>query len=94
MDEQVPQKPQTPKEVEQVVYELFVLRRMLGQLPGKTGEILLHQYDKVVLAFNERDRVFRERTMSLVEDAILEVKFQEFDLEATRRERDELRDQS
>lgn len=94
MDDQTPPKPHLPKEVEKLTYEFFVLRRMLEQLPGKAGELLLGQYNKVVLAFDERDRVFKERITNLVDDAILEVKFQEFDLEATRRERDELRDQS
>jgi hypothetical protein len=94
MESPSPQKLPVPKEVEQLTYELFVLRRMLQQLPGKTGELMLIQYDKVIAAMNERDRVFREKVTGLVDDAILEVKLQEFDLEATRRERDELRDQS
>lgn len=92
MDNPSPPNP-VPKEVENLTYELFLLRRMIQQLPGKTGELILAQYDKVVAAVTERDRIFREKTVSLVEDAILEVKLQQFDLEVTRRERDELKDQ-
>ncbi len=84
---------QTPKEVENLTYELFILRRMLQQLPGKTGELILQQYDKVIGAINERDRAFHDKVSVLVDDAILEVKLQQFDLEVTRRERDEFKDQ-
>ncbi len=91
MENQKPTK--IPKEVEQLNYEFFILRRMIQQLPGKTGELILTQYDKVVAAISERDRVFRDKISCLVDDAILEIKFQEFDLEATRRERDQLKDQ-
>lgn len=84
--------PLLPPEVEALTYEFFVLRRMIQQLPGKTGELLNRQFDKVLVALNERDVKFRQKVAGLVEDAILEVKLQEFDLEATRRERDELKD--
>lgn len=81
-----------PPEVEELTYQFFVLRRMIQQLPGKTGELLNQQFDKVLVALNNRDVLFRQKVTGLVEDAILEVKLQEFDLEATRRERDRLKE--
>lgn len=79
-----------PPEVEELIYQFFVLRRMIEQLPGRTGELLLQQFEKVLHALSERDRIFRNKVSTLTEDAILAVKIQEFDLEATKRERDDL----
>lgn len=84
---------ETPKEVEALTYEIFVLRRMLEQLPPPVGSIMLKQLDKVIHTIKDRDNALKTIVSSLVDDAILEIKMQEFDLEVTRKERDQFKDQ-
>lgn len=83
-----------PPEVDNVGYELFILKRMLEQLPGKSGQLLQEQFSKVVSALQCRDQFLRSQISDTIDDTILQIKLQEFDLEVTRKERDELRDNS
>lgn len=82
---------QNPQEVEELVYEIFVLRRMIEQLPPPLWKLFSTQLIKIIDALNKRDRTFKDKILTHVEDAILEIKAQEFDLQVTRKERDELK---
>lgn len=78
-------------EADDPVYEFLVLRKMLQQLPGRTGQLLLEQFDKAITTLGTYNATYFGRMQSLLEDAIVDIKYQQFDLEATRRERDELK---
>jgi hypothetical protein len=71
-------------------YQLAVLRQMIGCLSGHPRTLLLEQLDKVIEALTSRNHALTEAIHTQVDDVILEVKALEFDLEATRRERDSL----
>ncbi len=73
-------------------YELIVLRKMLDQLPGRTGELINAQVIKVLDEIRSRYTASHNRLIAAVDDTILHVKLQEFDLEATKNERDKLQD--
>lgn len=81
-----------PPEVEAVEHELFTFRRMTEQLPERVRTLFLTQLEKVVEAFVARDERFKAVIKENVDDAIFHLKLQEFDLEATRRERDDYKD--
>jgi hypothetical protein len=89
MSQQTPiVKPTTP--IDEVPREILDLAEAINQLPaeqlGKIGPIL----GRVVESTKRRRRI-----LSLVQDALgqlrLDMKYLAFDLEATRRERDEFR---
>lgn len=73
---------------EAVNYELLILSRMIDQLPPKVGELIHAQTTKVMDAVTARFQEFSNALRPQVEDTLLLVKMLEFDLEATKRERD------
>lgn len=82
--------PRSPSpEVEELSYNILILQRMIKQLPGRAGELLLTQLTKVLTCLNARDQAFLQLINTKLDDTILSIKVMEFDLEATRRERDQ-----
>lgn len=73
---------------QQLLREIVVLQAMIRQLPNEVGQLFSDQLEKIVAALNTRDRTLRDLISTLTDDAILEIKFQEFDLDVTRKERD------
>jgi hypothetical protein len=79
-------------ETEPLPRELIDLAREISQLPAKHQERLEPVYSRVVDAVKRRRRI-----LSLVQEALaqlrLDIKYLMFDLDMTRRERDELREE-
>ena len=78
----------TPSHVQDLPSDLKQLVAAIGELPAKHSEELQPLLDRVVESTSRRRRI-----LSLVQDALgqlrLDMKYLMFDLEATRRERDE-----
>ncbi len=72
--------------------ELSKLKLMLKQLPESLGSLLLSQFDTALAALVARDKALCAFIHEHVEDAVLDVKYLEFDLNATREERNALQD--
>jgi len=80
----------TDQEVEQIRYELDVLSRMVEQLPPNVCVLFMRQLSKLIDAFVARDIKFSKIIADNVDDTALQLKLMEFDLEATKKERDNL----
>ncbi|MBN1910977.1 MAG: transcriptional regulator [Pirellulales bacterium] len=84
--------PTTPPKTEELSKELIDLIAAIGQLPSEYRADLEPSLAKVVDGSRRRRRI-----LQLVQDALsqlrLDMKYLMFDLEATRRERDEYRRQ-
>lgn len=84
--------PRLPADDDEMPQELLDLGRQLTALSGPRQSELLHSYQRVVDSIRRRRRI-----LSLVQEALsqlrLDIKYLMFDLEATRAERDELREQ-
>lgn len=80
------------QEGEQLPRELIELARRIADLPPEHQPDLESAYNRVVDSVRRRRRI-----LSLVQEALaqlrLDIKYLMFDLEVTRRERDELRQQ-
>jgi hypothetical protein len=74
-------------EVELINHELHTLRQMIEQLPAGVCLLLLNQLGKLIDAFVIRDKKFTTLLQTNIDDAILAIKLQEFDLDMTRREK-------
>lgn len=74
----------------EVQYELLVLGRMIQQLPEPINTLLSTQVLKIVGAYARHAALFKETIDAHIGDVILAIKLQEFDLDATRREKAEL----
>lgn len=86
-------------ETKTVDYHLTVLRMMVNQLPTDISGLLNDQIDKVCQAIVTELSASRETWLNLRESLSKElteigtsVKYMQFDLEATRRERDAYKD--
>lgn len=77
-------------EADVIAHELYTMRKMVEQLPHGVGTLLLNQLDRIVDAYIARDKSLVAKLSVSIDDAMLAVKLQEFDLECTRRERAEL----
>jgi hypothetical protein len=73
-------------------YQIFILRKMISQLPNDVTEHLDEQVDTVVEAIKARFDIVRKSIKDNLDDATLAVKMLEFDLQATKQERDALQD--
>lgn len=72
-------------------YQFFIMRRMLEQLPKPTSTHLLDQLGKIEAAASAKDSILTDLIRPALDDLRLSLKALQFDLEATRQERDELR---
>lgn len=81
-----------PADEDDIPPELEELGRQVAALTGPRRQELIGAYDKVVESIRRRRRI-----LALVQEALsqlrLDIKYLMFDLEATRAERDELRQQ-
>jgi len=69
-----------------LVYQIYVLRRMVQQLPSTLAEQLCNQIDKIILAINKRNQIILELIKDDLDDVRLEILSQQFDLESTKKE--------
>ncbi|GAB6167447.1 transcriptional regulator [Thermostilla marina] len=83
-------RPIHPTQQATVPQELSELVQVIGELPVQYREIVEPALNRVIEATKRRRRI-----LSMVQDALgqlrLDMKYMMFDLEATRRERDEYR---
>lgn len=70
-------------------YQLFVLRRMLEQLPEQVGDNCTSQLDKVEQSISHRENLIKNMILEQLSNLHLEIKSMEFDLSSTRMERDQ-----
>jgi hypothetical protein len=81
-----------PAADDELPQELLDLGRQLAAFSGPRQPELMHSYQRLVDSIRRRRRI-----LSLVQDALsqlrLDIKYLMFDLEATRAERDALREQ-
>ncbi len=86
------QTPRVPDASEELPRELIDLARHIAELPEEYQGNLEVSYNRVVDSVRRRRRI-----LSLVQEALsqlrLDIKYLMFDLDATRKERDELREQ-
>ena len=68
--------------------ELLVLQRMLGQLPPDVSKLLIDQLNIVIDTINNRSAVVREHINEQLDDIRLAIKTMQFDLEATKSEKE------
>ena len=77
---------------QELPHDIAELQALLGQLPAEVRERLNPTFDRVMEGTKRRRRI-----LGLVQDALsqlrLDLKYLMFDLEATRRERDEYKRQ-
>ena len=82
-----------PDQTEELPRELIDLARRIAALPREHQDDLEGAYSRVVDAVRRRRRI-----LTLVQEALsqlrLDIKYLMFDLEMTRRERDQLREES
>lgn len=71
-------------------YQLLILRKMIGELPGETNKLLHEQLDEVVKSIAIRNRLIKIALIREIEDVRLNVVAMDFDNNATKQERDEL----
>lgn len=69
-------------------YQIFVMRQMIAQLPQDISNPLNGQLDSIVEAIKGRFKIVRENINDGLDDARMAVQALEFDLHATRNERD------
>ena len=74
----------------EVKRELRVLQRMFEQLPPDLCKLLSDQLDTVVQIINSHNLVVRDHVNEQLDDIRLAIKTMEFDLEATRTEKEML----
>jgi hypothetical protein len=72
-----------------IQYEVFILTRMIEQLPPTISPLLLGQLQKVIDSFATHHSTFCAKINAQMDDAILALTLTEFDLHATRNERDD-----
>lgn len=71
-------------------YQLFVMEKMLEQLPGTVKDNCIAQLNSVREAISNREKLFKKLLLVNLEDLRLEIKSMNFDLISTKRERDQL----
>ncbi len=82
----------TPQDnISDLKYQLFILHRMIEQLPTQIKQPLLEQFEKTVHSISVFTSSMNTEIGILVDDAMLEIKAMEHDLDSTRRERDDLK---
>lgn len=68
-------------------YQIYVLRQMLNQLPEDISIHMIGQLDKISTMIQDRQKVIHQ-ILPQLEDIMLNVKYLEFDRQATALERD------
>lgn len=71
-------------------YQLFILRKMIGELPNETNQLLHEQLNEVIKSMATRNKLIKIAILRELEDVRLDVLAMDFDNSATKRERDEL----
>ena len=74
-----------------LAYQIVVMRKMMGELPPDLAKIFENQLDEIVKAIENRFNIIKSVVGDRVSDARLAILNMEFDLHATKNERDELR---
>lgn len=77
-------------ENQQIQQELIILRKMFAELSPKLCKLFNDQLDKLMLAVNTRNCVVRDHVNEQLDDIRLSIKSMEFDLEATKQEKEVL----
>ena len=75
-------------------YQIFIMQRMIGQLPTDIRTLLQSQLDTIVQAINQRFDIIKNSISEDLDDARLSILNMQFDLDATRIERDKLKNAS
>lgn len=75
------------KEADEFTQALATLRQMITALPIGS-ELILKQFEKVIESLVSYEKARHKFIEEHIDDAILDFKMLEFDLEATKRERD------
>jgi len=73
-------------------YQIVVMRKMIQQLPKDLQEILEGQLDTIVEAYITRSLILHQKVTSDLADVRLSILNMEFDLTATKNERDALKE--
>lgn len=85
-----------PQQEQELVIQFAILRRMMAELPETVAQPLVEQLETVLNTLKARDHEVLRLVSAELEDARLDILSMEFDLTATRNERqtliDKLRD--
>lgn len=79
-----------------IEHEIMKMAIMLGQLPAETSKPLLEQFHLILKSIANstiQTYAFLQRVDKNLSDLGLDISYIKFDLESTRRERDELKSQ-
>ena len=71
-------------------YQLFILRKMIAELPGGTDKLFNEQLDEVIKSMVTRNKLIKIAVFRELEDVRLDILAMDFDNNATKQERDEL----
>tara|TARA_R110000868_G_scaffold45841_6_gene151820 strand:- start:953 stop:1267 length:315 start_codon:yes stop_codon:yes gene_type:complete len=71
-------------------YQIFILRRMINELPEDIRGLLLTQIDVITKAIDVRQKILISQIMPKLLDLHLDIKYMEFDRQAVQNERDDL----
>jgi hypothetical protein len=74
-----------------LAYQIVIMRKMIGELPPDLAKLFENQLDEIVKALENRFAIVKSTVGDHVSDARLAILNMEFDLHATRNERDELK---
>lgn len=92
-----PPIPTPPSDLEDPLYHIEILRLMINELPVGVSVNMLEQLAKIVEAINARNKwsvefltKFKDYISDELSDISMHVKYSEFDLAATKQERDAL----
>lgn len=73
-------------------YQIFILRQMVTELPDGIRKHILDQIDEIVKAAAVRQKLIVSLILPQLEDLRVDIKYMEFDHQATKGERDDLQD--
>lgn len=74
-------------------YQIHILRLMISELPPKVAEPLHGQVDSTITAMQNRFKIVYDTIKNPLDDVRLAVNTLEFDLQATKKERDQLQNE-
>jgi hypothetical protein len=73
-------------------YQVYIMRQMIKQLPPNLAEHFDGQLNSIIDAVKNRFEIVKSNITDNLDDATLAIKMLEFDLQATKKERDDLQE--
>jgi hypothetical protein len=68
-------------------YQAYIMKAMIEQLPENINHIMMSQFIKLIESLSTRDKGIKDHIISHIEDIMLVIRLQEFDLQCTKKEK-------